>query len=333
MNSPRGTVETARGQVLPADLGRTLMHEHVFIVSSEHVTNYGYGKWWDDQEREDDAVAKLTALKSAGIDTIVDLTVLGGGRDVARIAKIAARVEVNIVVATGLYTTDELPQPYQYRGPGTLFDMPEPLVADFTRDITEGIAETGVRAGVLKCVVEAKGLTPGVDRVARAVAATHVELGTPITVHTDSASQSGRLAVKLFTEERVDLTKVVIGHAGDSTDLDYLMELADTGATLGMDRFGLDLYGNTEARVGVVAALAARGYADRMVLSHDAGCFGDFLAEGSEPFRAQYLPNWQYRYIPDEVLPMLRAAGVTEQQIEQMLIDNPRRYFAAATSC
>jgi predicted metal-dependent phosphotriesterase family hydrolase len=157
-----------------------------------------------------------------------------------------ARDPVDVVdlgrVATGLHTFDELPQQYLSRGPGLLWDVPEPLVEDLTRDIVEGIAGTGIRASLLKCCIEAKGLTPGVERIATAVAAVHRETGVSISVHTDAFTRSGLLAVEFFTQHGVQPEQIMISHAGDSTDLDYLMRLADTGALLGMDRFGLDLF-------------------------------------------------------------------------------------------
>jgi phosphotriesterase-related protein len=322
------TVETVRGPVEVADLGPTLMHEHVFVLSTEHVQNYGDGAWWDEEARVADAVAKLTALRAKGITTIVDPTVWGIGRYIPRIQRIADRVDLNIIVATGLYAYEELPHQYAYRGPGLLLDMPEPMVTDFVRDIVEGIGTTGVKAAFLKCCVEAYGLTPGVERIARAVARTHVETGAPITVHTSGPAQSGRLALDLFGKEGVDLTKVVIGHAGDSNDLDYLMGLADTGATLGMDRFGLDVFNPTAERVHTIAALAERGYADRMVLSHDTSCFIDYFGAAHDAARAAAAPDWHYEFISDDVLPALRALGVTDVHIDQMLIDNPKRYFS-----
>lgn len=324
-------VETVRGPVDVSALGRTLMHEHVFVLSTEHVQNYGAGAWWDEEERVQDAVAKLRALVAKGTTTIVDPTVWGLGRYIPRIQRIAEQVpELNIIVATGLYSYDELPHQYAYRGPGTPLDMPEPMVEDFTRDIVEGIADTGVKAAFLKCVIEAKGLTPGVERIARAVARTHRETGAPITVHTSSPTQAGRLAVDLFGEEGVDLSKVVIGHAGDSNDLDYLMELADTGAILGMDRFGLDVHNSTADRVRTIAALCERGYADRMVLSHDASCFIDWWGGAHDRVRTM-TPNWHYEHISDDVLPALRELGVSEAQIDQMLVENPRRYFSGTS--
>jgi phosphotriesterase-related protein len=321
------TVETVKGPVEVNQLGPTLMHEHVFVLSTEHVQNYG-DTWWDEEARVADAIAKLTALRAKGITTIVDPTVWGIGRYIPRIQRINEQVDLNIIVATGLYRYEELPHQYHYRGPGLLLDIPEPMVTDFTRDIVEGIAGTGVKAAFLKCVVEAAGLTPGVDRIARAVARTSVETGAPITVHTSSPAQSGRLAVDLFGKEGVDLTKVVIGHAGDSNDLDYLMALADTGATLGMDRFGLDLFNPTAERVRTIAALAERGYADRIVLSHDASCFMDYFGGAYDVVREAAAPNWHYAHISDDVLPALREAGVSEAQLQQMLVDNPRRYFS-----
>ena len=215
--------------------------------------------------------------------------------------------DVHIVVATGLYVHEELPHQYAYRGPGLLLDQPEPMVADFTRDIVDGIGGTGVKAAFLKCCVEAYGLTPGVERIARAVARTHRETGVPITVHTSGPARSGRLAVDLFGKEGVDLTKVVVGHAGDSNDLDYLMELADHGVTLGMDRFGLDLFNPTADRVRTIAALAARGYADRMVLAHDANCFIDWFGGAHDAVRAVRATNLGPR--PERLVKARRASS------------------------
>ncbi|MGY1846469.1 phosphotriesterase family protein [Blastococcus sp. SYSU DS1021] len=323
------TVETVRGPIDTAELGATLMHEHVFVLSTEHVQNYGTGDWWDEDERVADAVAQLNELKALGIDTIVDPTVWGLGRYIPRVQRVAEQTDINIVVATGLYTYDEIPHQYEHRGPGLLLDLPrDPMVDDFTGDIRDGIAGTGVKAAFLKCVIEAKGLTPGVERTVRAVAATHRETGAPITVHTSSHTGAGRLAVQVFGEEGVDLTKVVIGHAGDSNDLDYLSELAEAGCLLGMDRFGLDIYNPTSSRVDTIVALAERGYADRMVLAHDASCYIDYFpgAEG-QAAKQQIAPNWNYTHISRDVLPMLRERGMTEEQLHQMLVDTPRRYF------
>ncbi len=323
------TVETVRGPIDTADMGPTLMHEHVFVLSTEHVQNYGDGEWWDEDERVADAVTKLNDLKALGIDTILDPTVWGLGRYIPRVQRVAEQTDLNIIVATGLYTYDELPHQYEHRGPGLLLDLPrDPMIDDFTHDLTDGIAGTGVKAAFLKCVVEAKGLTPGVERNLRACAATHRATGAPITVHTSVANQAGRMALQVFRDEGVDLTKVVIGHAGDSNDLDYLSELAEAGCLLGMDRFGLDIYNPTSSRVDTIVALAGRGYADRMVLAHDASCYIDYFpGVEAQAAKEQIAPNWNFTHISKDVLPMLRERGLTDEQLRQMLVEAPRRYF------
>jgi len=320
------SVETVRGPVELESLGQTLMHEHVFVLSTEHVQNYG-SDWWDEEARVADAIAKLNSVHEKGISTIVDPTVWGLGRDIPRMQRIAAQTPLNIIVAAGLYVYEELPHQYAYRGPGLLLDVPEPMVTDFSRDITEGIAGTGVKAAFLKFALETPEPSPGVERIARAVARTHVETGAPITVHTSGPHQTGRIAVRILREEGVDLTKVVIGHAGDSNDLDYLTELADQGVLLGMDRFGLDLFNPTAERVKTITALATRGYAGHMVLAHDANCFIDWLGGAHDAVRPAVMPNWHYEHITDDVLPALLEAGVTQAQIDTMMIENPVRYF------
>jgi phosphotriesterase-related protein len=325
------TVESVRGPVELSDLGQTLMHEHVFVMSTEHMQNYG-SDWWDEEFRVTDAVAKLNAMHAKGIKTIVDPTVWGLGRYIPRIQRIAEQTPVNIIVAAGLYVYEELPQQYAYRGPGNLIDIPEPMVTDFSRDITEGIAGTAVKAAFLKFALETPEPSPGIERIARAIARTHVETGAPITVHTSGPHQTGRTAVRIFTEEGVDLTKVVIGHAGDSNDIGYLIELADTGVLLGMDRFGLDLFNPTAERVKTIAMLAGRGYAGSMVLSHDASCFIDYFGAAHDEAHAVAAPNWHYEHISDDVLPALLAHGVTQAQIDQMMVENPVRYFTRKAS-
>lgn len=322
--TPQSQVQTVRGAVPAGELGVTLMHEHVFVLSPEIMANYPDG-WGDETAREDDAVAKLDALKALGVDTIVDPTVIGLGRYIPRIQRVAARTELQIVVATGVYTYNDVPMYFHFSGPGTALNGPEPMVEMFVRDITEGIAGTGVKAAILKCATDEPGLTPGVERVLRAVAQAHRATGVPITTHTHAGTRRGLEQQRIFAAEGVDLGRVVIGHCGDTTDLDYLEELIAAGSYLGMDRFGLDNILSFDDRVDTVATMCARGHAGRMVLAHDASCYIDWLPEAALPL---VLPNWHYQHIHTDVLPALRARGVTEEQIATMLVDNPRDILA-----
>jgi phosphotriesterase-related protein len=313
------TIETVRGPIDGSALGTTLMHEHVFVLSREILDNYP--AYWDEEHRVEDAVTKLNGLKAAGVDTIVDPTVIGLGRYIPRVQRIAAQTELNIVAATGLYTYNDVPFYFANRGPGTILDGAEPMVEMFVADITDGIAGTGVKAAILKCATEKAGLTPGVERVLRAVAQAHRRTGAPITTHTHAATRRGLDQQRVFTEEGVDLTRVVIGHSGDTTDLAYLEELIANGSYVGMDRFGVDVYQPFADRVATVVALCERGHADRVVLSQDASCFIDWF---DEAIIRLAVPNWHYLHISQDVLPALRDGGVTDDQIDQMLIGNPR---------
>ncbi len=316
------SVPTATGFVDSADLGRTLMHEHVFVITPDVQQNLHE---WDEEVRVADAVEKLSALKAAGYDTIVDPTVIGLGRYVPRIVEVAKQAGLNIVVATGVYTYDTVPFYFHHRGPALSPDQPETMVDLFVRDLTEGIAHTdGVRAAFLKCAIDHFGMTRDVERILRAVASAHRQTGAPITLHTHAKSKTGLEAHRVLAEEGVDPARVVLGHSGDSTDAEHLSELADLGYILGMDRFGVDTISGFDDRVGIVAEMASRGYADRMVLSQDAACYFDWL---DPEIKAFALPNWHYLHIENDVLPALRERGVTEEQIDQMLVGNPRRYF------
>lgn len=311
------SVHTVTGPIDTSALGFALMHEHVFVLSEGVYPNFPH--LWSREERVRDAIEQLRTAKEHGVSTIVDLTVLGLGRDVATVREIAQASGMQIIVATGLYTYDEVPHYFQQRGVDHMADL-------FVRDVEEGIQGTGIRAAILKCATDEHGVTPGVEMVLRAVAKAHRRTGLPISTHTHAATKRGLEQQRIFREEGVDLGRVIIGHSGDSEDLDYLESLMAAGSYIGMDRFGIDIYLPTDKRVATIAKLCERGRADRMVLAHDTSCHIDWFP--MEMVR-QLAPRWNFLHISDDVLPALRAAGVTEEQVRTMTVDNPRRIFEA----
>jgi phosphotriesterase-related protein len=316
-------IETVRGPIDSTQLGATLMHEHVFVLDTEILNNYPED-WGVEEKRIADAIGRMNELKSRGVDAIVDLTVIGLGRYIPRIQRVAAETQLHLIVATGIYTYHDLPFYFHFRGPGTILGGPE-LIADmFVRDIEDGIADTGVKAGILKCATDEPGLTPGVERILRATAQAHRRTGVPISTHTHARRRVGLDQQRVFTEEGVDLSRVVIGHSGDTTDLDYLEKLVGNGSYIGMDRFGINTILSFEDRVNTVAAMCERGHAARMVLSHDAACFNHWLPERPLP---SILPQWHYLHIHNDVIPALKQKGVTDQHLHTMLVENPRRIF------
>jgi phosphotriesterase-related protein len=321
-------VQTIRGPVDAGSLGRVLIHEHIFLMTTEYTYNYRPDFFGDETIAR--AAARLNALKAAGFDTIIDLTVLGLGRHIPSLAQVAAQTKLNIILSTGAYTFTDVPAPFAFYGPGLLCDAPEPMVGHFVKDIREGVAGTGIKAGELKCAIDMPGLTPGVERVMRAVARTHLITGTPITVHTAPLAETGLIAQRVLAEEGVNLEDVIIGHCGDSTDIDYLMKVADRGSILGMDRFGVNFTITMQQRVDTIVEMLKRGYVDRLALSHDCACWSDFF-----PTVEQYnaaMPQHHYLHISQQVIPALIQAGVTQQQVDRMFIDNPHRHFEAAAT-
>ncbi len=316
-------INTVKGAVDSTSLGVTLMHEHVFVLSPEIMQNYPEG-WGDEDQRVLDAIARLNELKARGVDSIVDLTVIGLGRYIPRIQRVAEQTEINIIVATGVYTYNEVPMYFHFQGPGALLGGPELMTDMFVRDIEEGIAGTGVRAAILKCATDKQGVTPGVERVLRAVAQAHRRTGVPISTHTHAPTRRGLEQQDIFRQEGVDPSRVIIGHSGDTTDVEYLEELIAAGSYIGMDRFGIDTLLSFEDRVNTVARMCERGHSGMMVLSHDAACFNDWLPERAIP---AILPNWHYLHIHNDVIPALKSRGVTDEHMHAMLVENPRRIF------
>jgi phosphotriesterase-related protein len=308
-------VETARGPVATAELGATLMHEHIVTRSPGVQENWPH--LWDRAGILALAERKMADLHARGIRAMVDLTTVDLGRDLDLIVQVARRSPVHVIVATGVWW---MPQRYfTSHGVDEVADL-------FIRDIRQGIGTSGVKAAIIKCATDTAGVTPVIENILRASARAQKATGVPISTHTWAAGRTGLAQQAIFAQEGVDLRRVIIGHSGDSDDLVYLRGLMERGSTIGMDRFGLEHLLPTAKRVDVIARLCAEGYAGRMVLSHDANCWSDMLSEDD---KQRTRPLWHYNHIPDDILPALRKAGVSEDQIDQMLVRNPRAIFEA----
>ncbi len=308
-------VETMTGPIASDRLGFTLMHEHI-ITGSEGVA-HNFPDVFDGPAWLEEAFNALAAAKARGIDTIVDLTVMGIGRNVPLLLPIIEKTGMQVIAATGLYTFNEVPGYFRPRHTDEVADL-------FVSDITKGIQGTDVKAAIIKCATDELGVTRGVEKVLRAAARAHLRTGAPITTHTHAASQRGLEQQRIFAEEGVDLRRVIIGHSGDSEDLDYLTKLLDAGSYIGMDRFGLDFFLPDDKRVATIAKLCAMGYAERMVISHDACVYIDTFRPGT---MREIAPNWHYLHISEHIIPALLEAGVSQVQIDLLTRENPRRIF------
>ena len=309
-------VNTVSGPVDMADLGFTLMHEHIIVESPGVKENFPVV---DRQAEIEKAARKLDDAVARGVKTLVDLTP-GDWRDIPFVKEVVSRSTMQVIVATGIYW--EVPHHFR-QTTGRSVDY----IADlFIRDILEGIMDTGVRASIIKCATDEPGVTQDVERILRAAARTQRATGVPISTHTHAASEVGLAQQDVFESEGVDLSRVIIGHSGDTEDTGYLRKICDRGSFIGMDRFGIDIFLENEKRVATIAMMCEFGYAEKMVLSHDASSYFGWV---DPPLREKILPNWHFNHIPDNVIPALRQAGVTEEQIRTMTVDNPRRIFEA----
>ena len=228
----------------------------------------------------------------------------------------------------------DLPFFFMYREQsGVRYDA-EPTLEDlFVRDLDEGIADTGVRAGIIKIVTDHYGLTAGVDHVMRSAARAHRRTGAPITSHTGVGigTQSGFIQQDVLLDEGVDLSRVVIGHMDftpSDVPIDEFVALLEKGSYIGFDAIGLGSpYSDVDKTLERVTELCNRGYAKQLLLSHDDTCFVDIHPATSEVALRRAAGFSPYTQISLDVLPRLRDRGVTDEQITQVTVENPRRIF------
>lgn len=331
-------VPTARGDVIDTgELGFTLSAEKVFgPYTTEIQRNWpdlSFGTPETVEKRFGEAVESLKNAKRVGVDTIIDRGIAGNGRNVPLLKRVALESPVNILVCTGYYTWNELPQYFNFRErwAENWAGVKEPTLEDlFVRDLEEGVMDTGVRAAIIKCAIDEK-LTPDVITVLRATARAHRRTGAPITTHTglEFGVRSGALQQRIFEEEGVDLSRVIIGHVDftpPEIPLEEFEQLMDKGSCLGFDTLAASelIKGPVRAsRIERVAELCRRGYSDRVLLSHDNCPFNDLSPPGSMVTDG-FAP---YTEITLDLIPKLKEAGVTDDQVEEMTVGNVRRIF------
>jgi phosphotriesterase-related protein len=314
------TVETTGGPVDAEDLGLTLIHEH--FRATDEAGRFQFPHLYDEDGEWEAAIADANAVRSHGVRTVVEPSAVFLHRDAAFSKRVADASGLQIVLATGVYTYDHLPQ--------FLLNRDEDAVAAiFVHEIEHGIQNTGIKPALIKCAADAPGVTPNVEKIHRAVARAHKQTGRPIMAHSHPASGTGLEQMRVFTEEGVDPAAVQIAHTGDTDDLDYIERLLDTGCWIGMDRYGLDIFLPTDKRNATVLALLERGYADRMFLSQDYCSTIDwFPIEVQEFLKQSEVPDWSMTFLFEQVIPTLKESGMTAEQLEEMMVENPRRWLA-----
>ncbi|WP_202795173.1 phosphotriesterase [Vulcanisaeta moutnovskia] len=302
-------------EIDPGSMGLTLFHEHLRLITE--VVRWNWPHLYNEDEELKRAIDAVNAAKKYGVKTIIDLTVAGIGCDVRFNEKVAKATGVNIIMGTGFYTYTEIPFYFKNRGIDSLVDA-------FVHDITIGIQGTNTRAAFVKAVIDSSGLTKDVEMAIRAAAKAHIKTDVPIITHSFVGNKSSLDLIRIFKEEGVDLARTVIGHVGDTDDISFIEQILREGAFIGLDRFGLDIYLPLDKRVKTAIELIKRGWIDQLLLSHDYCPTIDWYPP--EVVRST-VPDWTMTLIFEKVIPRMRSEGITEEQINRVLIDNPRRLF------
>jgi phosphotriesterase-related protein len=314
------TVESVTGPVGLDELGVTLIHEHLCFRDEANALQWPH--LYDEEALYAAAVEAAQAAIGVGVKTIGEPTAMYGGRDIHFIERVARETGLQVIACTGIYTYEHLPLYWQSRSEDVMADA-------FVHDIEQGMQGTSIKAGFLKCAADAAGVNANVEKVHRACARASLRTGAPIMAHSHPASATGPRQMEIFVEEGVDPAKVQIAHTGDSDDLDYVERVLDTGAWIGMDRYGIEMYLPLERRNATVLALLERGYADRMLLSMDSCASIDWFPEEVEEqlIAGGAVKDWNTTLLHDTVIPLLREGGMTDAQLTTMLEDNPRRWL------
>ena len=307
------------GPLDTAALGQTLMHEHITCADWSMRMNFGSCFFEFDQVAAM-AAAQLKKAKALGVTTMVDGTPINLGRDIRLIREVAQRAEINIIASSGFYYQEE---------PWLAFREEEQLFDLLMEECTNGISGTDSRPGILKAGVGHAGVTPLLHKVLSATGRVAKETGLPLFCHHDPSIRSGGEILDLLASCGVPAHRVILGHSGDTTDLAYLEEMLQRGCYLGMDRFGFcDRDLGLEPRCDVIAALCASGWADKLLLSHDLATYLAFWASWETTKNSDWLNlEEDFTVIHRRVLPALEARGVSQEQLRQMLVNNPRSFF------
>ena len=306
-----GFVQTVLGPIEPSDLGFTLPHEHTQTAIWHIESRWDY---WQLTRDEPVILAELDRFRGAGGGSLVDLTLPGIGRDPDWLVGIARASGLNIVMGSGWYRTAYYPVE-------ALIDRRsvDDLADELVREATDGVGEQHVKPGIIGEIgTDKPWVSPAEERVHRAAARAALRTGRSITTHS-VMSPVGLAQLKIFEEEGLDPGRVVIGHSDSYPVLDHYLEVIARGASLEFDFLGMSftpIERHGEDRlIERLLELLARGHADRILLSQDV-CHDSQLKRYA---------GHGYVYLAETFLPRLRAAGVSDAEIDTMTVDNPRR--------
>jgi len=302
-------IQTVSGPIEPAAAGVTLAHEHVLVDGWEMFRSYD--AILDDEQL---AIEELRLLRIAGASTLVDCTTIGLGRDPGALRRVADASGVHIVMGAGWYRSPVYPSLVRE-------SSVERLAVSLVEEITVGVADTGIRAGIIGEIGTERGrIGAAEERVFRAAALAQCQTGVSIWTHTTNAGELAQEQIDLLTSQGVPPDRIVVSHIGDRIGFDPLARVAQTGVYLSIDNIGYvgGGYPPDAVRARNTARLVNAGHGGQVLLSGDT-CTRGMLTAYDGPGYGRVLTAF---------VPLLRTEGVGEAAIHAMLVDNPARALA-----
>ncbi len=300
-------VMTVNGPVKPSELGFTLAHEHVMVDFAGAATT---GKHrYNADEVYATALPFLQQAKQLGCKTFVDCTPAYVGRDAQLLQRLAKATGLHILTTTGYYGALQekfLPQ-------HVFTDTPQQIARRWINEWKNGIEGTGIKPGLIKLGVDKGPLTPAQRKIVEAGAITHLATGLPIGIHTGD----GKAAMEeqdILTANGVSLSAHTWIHAQAEKDTAYYIQAAKKGSWISFDAVyptDLDRY------VKAVQLMTREGFLQQVLLSQDSGWYHVGEPKGGEFFH--------YNTIINELIPLLKKSGITQQEIDLLFITNPAK--------
>jgi predicted metal-dependent phosphotriesterase family hydrolase len=303
-------IVTVNGPIRPQDLGVTLSHDHVLIDAWGMTRGFeDYGTILDNEEM---AVDELTRFRRAGGRSICDPTNIGIGRNPEALRRISQASGVHIVMGSAWYRERVYP-PYVFE------EQPGRLADRLIRELTEGVDGSGIRPGFIGEIgTERYHISPAQERVFRAAARAQRRVGCAIMTHTTHWGELALEQLDLLGEEGVPANRVIVSHLGDRPGVSWWIPIAQRGAWIDIDNLAFSDYAPLEVRADNVAALWNAGFGSQIMLSNDI-CRIDQLS---------FYGGCGYDNVITNFYPLLKARGLTDEQIDIMTVVNPSKAFA-----
>ncbi len=320
-------VMSVTGPVDAADLGRVLVHEHITIDMPGQELDPAYKP--DIPEIVARSVDQLQKLRELGVGAIVDPCPIELGRDPELYAEISEKSGVKIVFATGFYMESQ-GIPYYWRARDA-----EEIAEFYLSEIENGVGSTGLRPGIIKA---ATGLdaSPLERRVLAGAAKAQSRSSVAIITHTEN-SRHGDVQQAVFAENGADPSRIMIGHQDEQKSARPIAALAANGTFVGIDRVGLDMLASDDHRADMVAELIRGGHRERLCLSQDCVCNSKAakvpfaISSSAKVTVEQFLANMKpMTHVLTDFADKLRDRGVTDDDLDVIFRDNPRRLLTGA---